>query len=389
MSLCRSFVALARFAHLHRIRIGQRSDNLASQLFVCSLILHVSAYQGRDDRWQGSEEHHEGWSRKSPTENVADPDQVKQKGKGTGKRTREERKEQKREDRKERKRQRSLSEKRSKWKDFCDSGKDSDDDAEEDVQESSAGASGSAAPAPKKEEQHAKSLMCCDCEEDGTRFTLATLCVRDWEGTLVCICRRCYNLNPRPLPKIEVATAPSGDGASTGKGRSRANDDDEPPMDFEEFQRRSWNLRKKNTRAACRVLGFKKANKEIEKEANESLRSYKKRLFGAARRLALGLVSSFERMSDTQRKEAEEAWDWWAGEQAAIARNPDHVPPNVAPMALLPASAAQYLATITDTLSEFYLCRKLELYDSFLVASGRPLRRHVFLILVASGRPLR
>ena len=119
------------------------------------------------------------------------------------------------------------------------------------------------------------------------------------------------------------------------------------------------------------------------------MRSYKKRLFGAARRLALGLVSSFERMSDTQRKEAEEAWDWWAGEQAAIARNPDHVPPNVAPMALLPASAAQYLATITDTLSEFYLCRKLELYDSFLVASGRPLRRHVFLILVASGRPLR
>ena len=87
----------------------------------------------------------------------------------------------------------------------------------------------------------------------------------------------------------------------------------------------------------CLLLGFKKAQAEIDRVANESLRSYKNKLFLAAGRLALGLASSFERMSDTQRKEAAEALDWWSGQQAAIVRDPGHIPPTVAPMALLPS----------------------------------------------------
>jgi hypothetical protein len=220
-------------------------------------------------------------------------------------------------------------------------------------------------------QEHAKSLMCCDCNQPGCRKTLATLCVRDWQGTLVCICRDCYNKNPRPLPKIEVSSALSGDGASLGK--QRAAKQPEFFMDFAEFQHRSWNLRKKNTKSACRVLGFQKAQAQLEKEANESLRAYRKRLFLAARCLAFALVCSFERMSDTQRKEVEEAMDWWEEQQAAIVRDPSHIPASLAPMALLPDYAAQYLASITDTLSDFFLCRQYDTHVLCLVASARSL----------------
>jgi hypothetical protein len=165
--------------------------------------------------WQHSDEgHHERWggAQDGVWCLVAEPLQVQQQRNGMGKLPKQQRKESKR--------QRRQSGKCSKWKDFCDDGKDSDSDAEEEVQESSSGASGSAPLTAKKEEQHAKSLMCCDCEEPGCRLTLATLGSRDWQGTLVCICRDCYNKSPRPLPKIEVSSALSGDGASRGKQRA-------------------------------------------------------------------------------------------------------------------------------------------------------------------------
>ena len=63
--------------------------------------------------------------------------------------------------------------------------------------------------------------------------------------------------------------------------------------------------------------------------------------------------------------------DWWEEQQAAIVRDPSHIPASLAPMALLPDYAAQYLASISDTLSEFYLCRKYDPHDVCLVASAR------------------
>ena len=63
--------------------------------------------------------------------------------------------------------------------------------------------------------------------------------------------------------------------------------------------------------------------------------------------------------------------DWWEGQQVAIVRDPSHIPATVAPMALLTSCAAQYLASISDTLSEYYLCRKYDPYDVCLVASAR------------------
>ena len=56
-------------------------------------------------------------------------------------------------------------------------------------------------------QDYPKSLACTDCKQAGSRQTLATLGERDWQGTLLCICRDCYNRNPRPLPKFEVSSA--------------------------------------------------------------------------------------------------------------------------------------------------------------------------------------
>ena len=128
------------------------------------------------------------------------------------------------------------------------------------------------------------------------------------------------------------------------------------------------------------MLGYQKAQRELGKEGNESIRKCRKRLFQAARELTLALVCSFERLSDSQRKEVEEAMDWWEEQQAAIVRDPSHIPASLAPAALLPDHAAQYLASITDTLSEFYVCRKYDSYDVCLVASARSLGTSFFSI---------
>ena len=223
-----------------------------------------------------------------------------------------------------------------------------------------------------------KSLACTDCKQAGSRQTLATLGVRDWQGTLVCICRQCYTKRPRPLPKSEASSASSGDGTSLG---TQAVAKHGPAiLDFDSFQTRSWRLRKTNAKSALRVQCFQQAQKQLEKEENVSQRQHRQRLFQAARDLAMSLVCSVQRLDVFDRKEVEAALRWWAAEQTEIHSEPSHIPSLQVPSALLPDSAAHYLAQITDVLSEFFLCRKYDTYVVCLGASARSLERIFFSI---------
>jgi hypothetical protein len=65
--------------------------------------------------------------------------------------------------------------------------------------------------------------------------------------------------------------------------------------------------------------------------------------------------------------------DWWVAQQEEIAREPSHVPSLTTPSAVLPECAAQYLSSITDTLSEYFLCRHYDTRVLCLVASARSL----------------
>ena len=109
--------------------------------------------------------------------------------------------------------------------------------------------------------QYPRSLACTDCKQAGSRQTLATLGVRDWQGTLVCICRDCYNKNPRPLPKFEVSCASSGDGTSLC--RQRLAMPGQAFLDLDSFHKSRWRSRK--TSAKCRVESFQRAQQKLEK----------------------------------------------------------------------------------------------------------------------------
>jgi hypothetical protein len=72
--------------------------------------------------------------------------------------------------------------------------------------------------------------------------------------------------------------------------------------------------------------------------------------------------------------------DWWADQQEEIAREPSHVPSVTAPSAVLPDCAVQYLSRITDTLSDYFLCRHYDTHVLCLVASARSLGTIFFSI---------
>ena len=223
----------------------------------------------------------------------------------------------------------------------------------------------------EQSQEYPKSLACTDCKQAGSRQTLAALSVRDWQGTLLCICRHCYNQRSWSSPKFAGSSASSGDGASSKHGQAL--------QDFDSFHKSSWRARKTNAKGAGRVKDWQKAQQQLSVRGdNESRRKYRQRVI--ARALILAAVCSIRRLYPSQRKEVEAALDWWAEEQKEIAREPSHIPSLTAPSAVLPDVAVQYLASITDTLSEYFLCRQYDMHVLCLVASARSLGTIFFSI---------
>ena len=106
----------------------------------------------------------------------------------------------------------------------------------------------------------------------------------------------------------------------------------------------------------------------------------------AVRGLTLHLECYVQRLDVSQRKEVEAALDWYAEQVDEIVREPSYVPPLKLPSALLPHVATQYLASITDSLSEYFLCRKYDTYVLRLVVPARSLASFFRSEVVASAR---
>ena len=216
-------------------------------------------------------------------------------------------------------------------------------------------------------QEYPKSLACADCKQTGSRQTLAALSRRDWQGTLLCICESCYNA--RQSAGLSVS---SGEGAASGR-------------DFAAFHRKSWRARKTRAKGFLRVKGWQQAQQQLSVRGDtESRAEYRRRI--VARALILAAVCSVRRMDPVQRSEVAAALDWWVAQQEEIAREPSHVPSLTTPSAVLPECAAQYLSSITDTLSEYFLCRHYDTHVLSSVALARSLGTIFFSMRVCGRR---
>ena len=108
----------------------------------------------------------------------------------------------------------------------------------------------------------------------------------------------------------------------------------------------------------ARVKGYQQGMLEIDKEPDESVRQYRRRVFAASMTLASAVYPAFVRAPAKQQKEILIAFDSFEKEREKIAQDPTYQPSLMCCNNIFGDNVAQYLTEIMDALDEYYLCRK-------------------------------
>ena len=169
-------------------------------------------------------------------------------------------------------------------------------------------------------------LVCHMCQEEGMMSSqLLLLEEHCWQGRLHCVCLKCSEMDEN---------------------------------DFRSMAKKNWKKRSHNAKQLARVQGYQQGMLEIDREKDESVRAWKRRVFVASMTLASAVYTAFQRASAKQQKEILVAFDAFEEERLKVVADATYQPGLMSCKNLFDDSVAQYLSEIMEGLDEFYLCRK-------------------------------
>ena len=169
-------------------------------------------------------------------------------------------------------------------------------------------------------------LRCMVCNEPGTPMTLK-FC-HEWQGRCWCVCEGCW---------------------TPGEAKNTT---------FHKERKASWRQRSNSAKAALRGIQISKCLNAADREADESVRSWKRRMIAQTASFLAAFMSGFVKMDPDQQKDIVKAFDLWEAEKQRVSRGEAVSATSLRVCGnVLPDEAMQMASELMTGISEFFVCR--------------------------------